>query len=107
MHATLAAFVDERETQKAKAGSRRSGAEFIMVDVDLAFTFLEVARTSTVPGTAKRNQKNARRAYDSILQLLPRSIATFSVPEQMALHRKLEELKSRLKYLGESFDSSS
>jgi len=98
--------MDEKETQKAKAGSRRSGAEFIMVDVELAFTFLEVARTSTVPATAKRNQKNARAAYDSILRLLPRSMAAFSVAEQMALHRKLEELKSRLKHLGESFDSS-
>ena len=98
--------MDEKETPKAKAGSRRSGAEFIMVDVELAFTFLEVARTSTVPATAKRNQKNARTAYDSILRLLPRSIAAFSVAEQMALHRKLEELKSRLKHLGESFDSS-
>jgi len=99
--------MNEKETPKAKAHSRRSGVEFIMVDVELAFTFLEIGRTSTVPGTAKRNQKNARTAYDSIMRLLPRCIASFSVAEQMALHRKLEELKSRLKHLGESFDSSS
>jgi hypothetical protein len=96
----------QKETQKGKARSRRSGDEFITVDIELAFTFLEIGRTSTVPGTAMRNRKNARRAYEFILRLLPRSIASFSVPEQMALHRRLEELKSRLKHLGESFDHS-
>jgi hypothetical protein len=99
--------MDEEETQKAKARSRRSGAELIMVDIEVAFTFLEVGRTSKEPSTAMRNRKNARKAYDSILRLLPRTIAAFSVAEQMALHRKLKELKSRLEHLGESFDDSS
>jgi hypothetical protein len=98
--------MDENETGKAKARLRRSGAEFIMADIELAFTFLEVARTSREPGTAVRNRKNARRAYETVVRLLPRSVGGFSVPEQMALHRKLEELKSRLKHLGDSFDDS-
>jgi hypothetical protein len=41
--------MDEKETQKAKARSMRTGAEFIMADIKLAFTFLDVARASTAP----------------------------------------------------------
>jgi hypothetical protein len=98
--------MDEKETGKAKARLRRSGAELIMADVELAFTFLEVARASKERGIAERNRNNARKAYDSVQRLLPQCIAVLSVPEQMALHRKLEELKTRLKHVGESFDDS-
>src|ERR1700676_3384224 len=57
---------------------RRVGAEFIITDLEIAFTFLDVARTSGIAETGRRNQKNARTAYDAILGLLPRSLAAFS-----------------------------
>ena len=62
--------------------ARRSGAEFIMADLDLAFTFLDIASTSRVADTACRNQENARTAYDMVVRFLPRSIAALSVAER-------------------------
>ena len=92
------------EDQEAQQVSlRRSGAEFIMADLDLAFTFLEIASTSQVADTACRNQENARTAYDMVLRFLPRSIAALSVAERKGVQDKLADLKSRLQELGEEF----
>ena len=82
---------------------RRGGAEFIMTDLEVAFTFLDVARTSGIPATARRNQKNARSAYDAILRFLPRSLPAFSAAERKDMENKLGELKRRLEQLGENF----
>jgi hypothetical protein len=82
---------------------RRSGAEFIMADLDLAFTFLDIATTSRVADTTCRNQENARAAYDAVLRFLPRSIAALSVTERRGVQDKLADLKSRLQELGEEF----
>jgi hypothetical protein len=86
-----------------QASFRRSGAEFIMVDLELAFAFLGLASTSGIKETARRNQQNARTAYDSILRFLPRSLTAFSSPERRDMEIKLAELKSRLEQLGEIF----
>jgi hypothetical protein len=83
--------------------ARRLCAEFIMTDLDLAFTFMHVARTSRIAETRSRNQKNARTAYDAILRFLPRSLAAFSATEQQDTERKLAELKRQLQQRGEIF----
>jgi hypothetical protein len=83
--------------------ARRLCAEFIMTDIELAFTFLEVARTSRIAEVAGRNRKNSRIAYDTILRFLPRSLAAFSATERHDTESKLEELKRRLEQLGEIF----
>ena len=82
---------------------RRVGAEFIIADLQLAFTFLEIARTSWVTETVRRNQKNARTAYDAVLRFLPRSLSAFSAAEQKDMESKLGELKRLLEELGENF----
>ena len=88
---------------RAPASFRRSGAEFILADLDLAFTFLDIASTSQVADTACRNQENARAAYDMVLRFLPRSIAALSAAELQTVQDKLEVLRSRLELLGEEF----
>jgi hypothetical protein len=82
---------------------RRVGAEFILADLEVAFTFLDVARTSWIAQTCTRNQKNARSAYDAILRFLPRSIPAMSAIERQTMEDKLGELKNRLQQLGENF----
>jgi hypothetical protein len=72
-------------------------------DVRVAFTFLDVARTSWIVQTCTRNQKNARSAYDAILRFLPRSIPAMSAIERQTMEDKLRELKNRLQQLGENF----
>ncbi len=88
---------------KDEASFRRSGAEFIMADLDLAFTFLDIATTSQVADTACRNQENARAAYDVVMRFLPRSIAALSEAERQGVQDKLADLKGRLQELGEEF----
>jgi hypothetical protein len=68
---------------------RRVGAEFIIVDLEVAFTFLDVARTSGDAETSRCNQKNARTAYETILRFLPRSLAAFTAAERRDMENKL------------------
>jgi hypothetical protein len=75
---------------------RRVGAEFIIVDLELAFTFLEIARTSWVAETVRRNQKNVRAAYNAVLRFLPRCLPVLSDAEQQAIEDNLRKLKDRL-----------
>jgi hypothetical protein len=91
------------DKDKDEASFRRSGAEFIMADLDLAFTFLDIASTSQVADTACRNQENARTAYDMVVRFLPRSITALSAAERQGVQDKLADLKSRLQELGEEF----
>ena len=105
-------ILDQDGDPKATAGSmddvpqvrnwRRVRAEFIMTDLALAFTFLDIGRTSWITETARRNQKNARTAYDAILRLLPLSLPALSASERQAIENKLGELKNRLQQLGEN-----
>ncbi len=82
----------DEDHEAQQASFRRSGAEFILADLELAFTFLDVARTSVVADTACRNQENARAAYDSILRFLPRSIDALSAAERQNVQDKLRVL---------------
>ena len=79
---------------------RRVGAEFIVADLKLAFTFLEIARTSSVTETVRRNQKNARAAYKAVLRFLPQCLPALSVAELQAVEDSLRKLKNRLEELG-------
>jgi hypothetical protein len=100
-------ILDQGEGSMADAARaykwRRSCAEFIMTDLEVAFTFLDVAHTSGIAETGRRNRKNARAAYDAILRFLPRSIPALSAAERRDMERKLGELKRRLEHLGENF----
>jgi len=103
-------ILDQDEGPEAIAGSmddapqagnwRRACAEFIMADLELAFTFLDIARTSGVTETGRRNRQNARSAYDAVLRFLPRSLPALSAAERQAIENKLSELKKRLGHLG-------
>jgi hypothetical protein len=77
------------------ASSTRSQIEFLLIDIDLAFTFLNIASATENPETRERNQRNARTAYDSVARLASRPILSVSnmdlVWERMAhLKRALE-----------------
>ena len=82
---------------------RRVGAEFIIADLKLAFTFLEIARTSSVTETVRRNQKNARAAYHAVLRFLPRCLPALSAAERQTIEDNLRKLKHRLEQFGECF----
>jgi len=82
---------------------RRACAEFIMADLELAFTFLDIAHTSGFTETGRRNRQNARTAYDAVLRFLPRSLPALSAAERQVIENKLKELKKRFEQLGGNF----
>jgi hypothetical protein len=106
-------ILDQDEDPKAIASSmddapqagnwRRACAEFVMADLELAFTFLDIARTLDLTAAGPRNQKNARTAYDAVLRFLPRSLPALSAAERQAIEKKLGELRKRLEQLGGDF----
>lgn len=80
----------------------RTGFFFFMNDVELALTMTRIAREGSDDSEKRaRNQKNARRAYDTVTGLTCRVALTGE--EEQELARKLTQLKSELQSLGEQF----
>src|SRR5688572_12157663 len=44
--------------------------EFLLIDLDVALTFLDVAETTEFRNTAERNHRNARAAYNTVVSKL-------------------------------------
>ena len=53
-----------------KSSPVNSGVAFLLADLDTALTFLDIAKTTTNEETRQRNFENARKAYDTVLQLM-------------------------------------
>jgi hypothetical protein len=80
----------------------RTRAEFLKVDVQTALTFAAIALQSENDlGKRRRNQRNARRGYDTILRLVQK--VSLNEADAEMLTRNLGRLKSELQELGESF----
>jgi hypothetical protein len=77
----------------------QTGVEFLLTDLDLAMTFMDVAQTSHVPGTICRNYHNARKAYDTVLHLL--ETLTPDAGQRQEINAKLAVLKTRLEAAGQ------
>ena len=89
---------DLAETQQQ---FNRTGTEFLKVDVATALTFSESALNTHDPAKRRRNQRSARKAYDTILHLAKKiAISSGDVKE---LTDSLEQLKANLVRLGEVF----
>lgn len=81
---------------------KRTGAEFLSADIDTALTFVGLARSASDDSEKKsRNQRNARKAYDKVQELLAR--LRLSAEEQSEVNDKLRRLKAELTNLGEHF----
>ena len=76
----------------------QSGVEFLLADLDLALTFMDIAATSGIEETAHRNHKRARYAYDTALRLLRR--LTPDTEQRNAINAKMALLKKRLQAVG-------
>jgi hypothetical protein len=77
------------------------GVEFLLTDLEIAMTFLDVAEVSRIPETVRRNHQNARDAYDSVLRLL--HYVTPDARQQRVIDDKLRTLKARLEAVGQQF----
>jgi hypothetical protein len=75
---------------------------FLSSDLDLAMTMVQIARLEPEGSNKRtRNQASARKAYDTVQHL--KELLIRSAAEERLLLRKLDELKSALVQMGESF----
>lgn len=90
------ADVPERLTDASK-----TGADFLVTDLDTAFTFLEVATATGIEETRKRNHEKAHRAYQTVVRLL--DTVSPEAPQRPVIKQKLALLKERLEKVGYRF----
>jgi hypothetical protein len=75
--------------------------EFLLVDLDVAMTFMDVADVSRIEETTHRNHNNARKAYDAVLHLMENLKPNLA--ERQAIGAKVAILKARLEAVGQQF----
>jgi hypothetical protein len=86
------------------ASSTRTQIQFLLIDIDSAFTFLNYARTTTNTESRVRNQRNARTAYDAVARLASRP--NLSGSNVSIVWDRLADLKRALELFGEKFTST-
>jgi hypothetical protein len=77
----------------------RNRAQFLITELDTATTFCEVAKSSNDPEKTRRNVKNAREGYDTILRL--HEGVQLDAQAKSEFENKFSHLKSELQALGE------
>lgn len=78
--------------------SNQIGIDFLLTELDTAFTFLDVAETTHSDETRERNRGHAREAYETVRRLEKKVVMEPS--QKTEFHRKVAELKQRLQELG-------
>ena len=90
-----------RNWQENFSDLNQSGVSFLLTDLDLAMTFMDVADASRIDKRKRRNHTNARTAYNTILRLLEK--LTPNTDERQVIDVKLANLKMRLQAVGQQF----
>ncbi len=80
--------------------TNRIVAQLLLTGVDLALTFMNIAKATADPNITRRSVGNARRAYDDIGRR--RGSVSMSPQEIAALQGKLDSLRASLRYFGEN-----
>ena len=73
----------------------------MLAELDAGSTFMDIAATSGIEETVRRNQKNARHAYDTVLGLLQH--LTPDAGQRSSIDTKMASLKARLQTVGQQF----
>jgi hypothetical protein len=79
----------------------QNGVNFLLADLDVALTFMDISETTHSEETAHRNHNNARKAYNTVLHLSERLVPSAS--ERQVIDAKLGILKARLQAVGQQF----
>jgi hypothetical protein len=92
---------DNRTVSERFHDLNQTAMQFLLGDLDLALTFIEVAEVSGLQDTKDRNYKNARKAYDTALHLLEKLKP--DAGQRQVIDAKLARLKTRLEAAGQQF----
>ena len=90
-----------RNWQENFSDLNQSGVSFLLTDLDLAMTFMDVADASRIEETTRRNHTNARTAYDTVVHLLEK--LSPNADQRQAIDAQLTILKTRLEAIGQQF----
>lgn len=91
------ALLDHR-TARVQAQTNRAGAQFMLVDVEVALTLSGLALKTNRPENRERQSASALKAYDTIMRL--RENLDLNEAESDKLDSKLRRLRSELRQLG-------
>jgi hypothetical protein len=72
----------------------KRGLEFVITELEMALTFLDIADTSSIEETIKRNHENARKAYETVQRLLKHLRP--NADEKALIGAKISVLETRL-----------
>ena len=75
--------------------------EFLLTDLDIALTFIDVAESTDNIATRQRNHANARRAYDTVVRFMQN--LSLDDTQRKELAKRLAFVKSRLQKVGQQF----
>ena len=92
--------LDDR-TARLRAHANRIGAQFLLVDVDVALTLSGMALNARSSENRQRQYDSARKAYETIKRL--RRNLDLDGAEREKLNSKLQRLKSDLQKLEKAF----
>lgn len=84
--------------RKLQNESDKMGTQFVMTELKLALSLLDIASHSLNRDQQKRLCRDAKRSYDLVFQALPH--LTISGKDQAEVEEKLEELRAQLVHLG-------
>jgi hypothetical protein len=79
--------------------ANQTGVDLLLVDLDLALTFMDVAAASHIEETRRRNHHKARTAYDTVARLLGK--LTPDAGQRQAIDARVADLKRRLQAAGQ------
>ena len=85
-------FPDDRDRAETAA------TDFLVTDLDLALTFMDIAETTNIEETAHRNREKARRAYTTVKDFLSRP--ALKQVDRGSIETRLARLKARLDAVG-------
>jgi hypothetical protein len=78
--------------------ANRIGIDFLVADLDVGLTFLQIADVTRSPATRTRDLDKALQVYRTVKSLLPRLF--LSADDGKVINRKLAELRLKLKQAG-------
>ena len=79
--------------------SEYTSPEFLLTDIDVGLTFMDLSETTSIPETVTSNHQNARKAYETVLHFLSKLNLTPS--DRQTVENKLAVLKARLEAAGQ------
>lgn len=88
----------QSDLQQQLRHTRNNRVQFMSIDLDTALTLITIAEQTSNPSKRSRNEANARRALDTILNLY--RTTELKQDERRLLDGKIADLKAALERLG-------